>query len=290
MQMTSMNRPPHTLIVAMAAVVALGIATAGAPAHAAGSDQPTRVITALERMNLLSGDGTGDVAPETGVVVGSGDRAVSLKPETDVVGVPMEGGAAVVYGRTSDHYAYAVTGEGSAANAGYVVIHDQDAPEDYTFTITGGGEPANLETAEDGTVLVKDAGGAVLNALQAPWAIDASGRALPTSYTVDGAVVIQHVEHKGADYPVVADPRLACDVLWCTLELTRTETTIVAQGGGAAIGCAALGPAAPICAALLVGSAAMANIALANNKCIGVRSARALVPTSTHMVYIGCYA
>ena len=40
----------------------------------------------------------------------------------------------------------------------------------------------------------------------APWATDADGKNLPTSYTLDGDQLTQHVETTGAVFPVVADP------------------------------------------------------------------------------------
>jgi len=272
-----------------AATVAIAIA---APARAAEAGETDDTVSALGGLNLLASDGSvkGDLAVDTGVVVGSGATSVGLKPDTDAPGSLASGGAAVVYSDESGNFAYAVTGEGSAANAGYVVIDSEDAPAEYRFRITADAEPAILESAADGMVLVKDARGTLLNAIHAPWAIAADGKPVATSYTLEGDVVVQHVDHAGAVYPVVADPRLACDLLWCTLELTRTETSIVAQGGGGAIACGAAGPAAPICVALLVGGAAMASIALANKKCIGVRTARAGLPTTTHLVYVGCYA
>lgn len=284
------HRPVLTAL--LVAVVALVGATLAAPARADGADSSTATVAALDSLHLLAADDgvTGRLAPDTGVLVGTGDRSVALRPETDAPGRLVDNGAAVIYGDAADDYTYAVTGEGSAANAGYVVLHDSTAPDEFRFEISGTDEPVVLEAADDGTVLVKDSAGELLNALHAPWAVDASGRSLSTTYQLDGNVVVQHIDHRGAAYPVVADPRLACDLLWCTLELTRTETTIVSQGGGAAVACAGLGPAAPICVTLLVGSAAMASIALANKKCIGVRSARALIPSTTHLVYVSCYA
>jgi hypothetical protein len=45
-------------------------------------------------------------------------------------------------------------------------------------------------------------------ALEKPWAVDAAGKSLPTWYELDGDRVVQHVDLKGARFPVVADPRL----------------------------------------------------------------------------------
>jgi hypothetical protein len=45
-------------------------------------------------------------------------------------------------------------------------------------------------------------------ALEKPWAVDATGKRLSTRYELDGDKVVQHVDLKGAEFPVVTDPRL----------------------------------------------------------------------------------
>jgi len=42
--------------------------------------------------------------------------------------------------------------------------------------------------------------------LAAPWAVDANGVSLPTSYTVKGKTIIQTIDTKGAAFPIVSDP------------------------------------------------------------------------------------
>lgn len=42
--------------------------------------------------------------------------------------------------------------------------------------------------------------------IDAPWAVDANGVSLPTSYTVQGTKLIQTVDTAGAAFPVVVDP------------------------------------------------------------------------------------
>ncbi|WP_314146898.1 hypothetical protein [uncultured Leifsonia sp.] len=292
MYRTSRSGRRYLLAAALIALSATSIAAVDTPASGAESDQRAETVAALETLGLLTdgGTGSGEVASATGLKVEVGGQRVALRPDTSFGGRLTEDKNAVVYSDPRADYAYAVTGQGAAANAGYVVIHDPAAPQDFQFTIGANGQPAELEATPAGGVLVRDSAGTILNTLRPAWAIDAGGRSVPTSYSIDGDLVVQHVDHEGAAYPVVADPRLACDPLWCTLELTRTETTVVSQGGGAAIACGGLGPAGPICAALLLGASAMASIALANNQCIGVRSARALIPSTTHMVYVACYA
>ena len=59
---------------------------------------------------------------------------------------------------------------------------------------------------EDGTVRFVDAAGNETAGIATPWALDAHGVAIPTSYTLDGTTLVQTIEHAGAAYPVVADP------------------------------------------------------------------------------------
>jgi len=70
--------------------------------------------------------------------------------------------------------------------------------------------PANtaLVQSGDGYSIVGSAGEAriTLGQIHSPWAVDAVGKKLPTSYTLEGSTLIQHVVTDGATYPIVADP------------------------------------------------------------------------------------
>jgi hypothetical protein len=69
-------------------------------------------------------------------------------------------------------------------------------------------EELKLTLENRGGMTVSDSTGNFVNTILAPWAKDANGKNLPTSYSVSGDVVTQHVDPKGAAFPVVADPRL----------------------------------------------------------------------------------
>ena len=89
-----------------------------------------------------------------------------------------------------------------------VVIESADAPHDYDFTISGS-EESQLKLEDDGSVSLVDAHGDWEAGVAPPWAKDANGGALPTSYTVDGNVLTQHVGFSAdTAFPVVADPWL----------------------------------------------------------------------------------
>lgn len=50
--------------------------------------------------------------------------------------------------------------------------------------------------------------GTVVMTVAQPWARDANGKDLPTSYTLDGTTLTQTVDTATAAFPVVADPRV----------------------------------------------------------------------------------
>ncbi len=82
----------------------------------------------------------------------------------------------------------------------------------------------------------------LLGAIEAPWAVDAKGKSLRTSYSIKGNKLIQKVDTTGAAFPVVADPSFRwCD--WYTaicMKLSYSETRWITDtlfvGVGAAVG------------------------------------------------------
>ncbi|WP_203653071.1 hypothetical protein [Demequina activiva] len=88
------------------------------------------------------------------------------------------------------------------------VLDSPDAPSTYTYDF---GQGVELVLLENGSVEVTEPLGdgivAVTGTIDAPWAIDADGASVPTSYTVDGSRLVQHVEHGPQHtYPITADP------------------------------------------------------------------------------------
>ena len=87
-----------------------------------------------------------------------------------------------------------------------IKITSADAPTVYRFSdAVPDGHSAYVHA--DGSVRFVDAAGVEADAgIAAPWALDAAGTAIPTSFALDGTTLIQTVDHTGAAYPVVADP------------------------------------------------------------------------------------
>lgn len=88
-------------------------------------------------------------------------------------------------------------------------IADESAPVAYVYPLDlpEGGE---LSLLDDGGALVLDSLGAAVATIDAPWATDADGSAVPTYYAAVGDSLVQIVAHGPGDaYPIVADPRIS---------------------------------------------------------------------------------
>ncbi|MCP3805548.1 hypothetical protein NLX83_40420 [Allokutzneria sp. A3M-2-11 16] len=58
------------------------------------------------------------------------------------------------------------------------------------------------------------------------WAVDAKGKRLATRYELTGTTLTQVLEHRGAAYPVVADPVVTvdCGYIRCAYVFSRSFT------------------------------------------------------------------
>ncbi|GAB3278346.1 hypothetical protein GCM10027456_70300 [Kineosporia babensis] len=69
---------------------------------------------------------------------------------------------------------------------------------------------AGLEATQEGNggaaAFEPDNGQTILASFTSPWSVDANGNELPTHYSVDGSIVVQHVDVSDAAFPVVSDP------------------------------------------------------------------------------------
>ena len=261
-------------------------------APAAASKLATPDAAGVQTPAVKSG---ASISLASGLTVPTGANTLRIAPvlsggSSELAARALSPSGLAVYRNTADS-SIAFSKASTGGNAGYAVITGANAPTTYQFAFTVDGKPAVLKAVAGGGVDVLTAAGAFVNTVAPAWAKDATGAALPTSYSVSGNVLTQTVTHAGAVYPVIADPRVRCDSLWCTLELTRNETRALAANvlnvGGA---CAIFGGAAAVCAAVLAGSWAQAAIALSRGQCLGFRIWRANFVSYPHLGYIGCYA
>lgn len=161
--------------------------------------------------------------------------------------------------------------------AAFAVINSANSPDSFNFNISGTAGKVTLDAPKDGVVTVRDASGKAVNFIDPAWAVDATGKSLPTSYTVQGSTLTQHVDLAGAVFPVVADPTVACDLFFCTVEFDKADTKNAADYEGDAgtlvtIGCTIIDP---ILGAVCGVAAVTVHIAAVNvvnsHACLGIR-------------------
>lgn len=103
-----------------------------------------------------------------------------------------------------DTYTTAVQDTGSGTFRALMHIESAAAPKEYRFDLGTDGE---LIPLEDGGVTVRDLDGDLLGSFEPAWAVDALGKAVPSSYRIEGNALIQTVAFTGnTAFPVVADP------------------------------------------------------------------------------------
>jgi hypothetical protein len=105
----------------------------------------------------------------------------------------------------------------------------------------------------EGYTIRENSGGSetIVGQIHDPWAVDALGKRLPTSYELEENTLLQHVLTDSATYPIVADPLISIglgpDGLGTYLNITGANAkvvagAVVAVGGlGIAGGCVAAG-------------------------------------------------
>lgn len=71
-------------------------------------------------------------------------------------------------------------------------------------------EGSQWVATESGSLELREADGTTIAAVDVPWAVDASGDQLPTYFSIEGGRITQHVDTRGAAFPVVSDP----DIWW----------------------------------------------------------------------------
>lgn len=95
--------------------------------------------------------------------------------------------------------------------------------------------PAGTTTKilEGGSVDFSSEDGAHLGSVTAPWALDANGAHVPTSYTLDGMTLVQTIDHSDSTaFPVIADP----NTVWgWTICVAAVGVVLLPWGAGAKV-------------------------------------------------------
>ncbi|MEQ4724743.1 hypothetical protein [Nonomuraea sp. B19D2] len=237
-----MRNSARAFIVALATALALSSANvAGTPAFAQDGDATLAALTQVvpeivEEAKTVPPTEIpdGDVQRPFAAATDPGHTlSVNVSEETIGIGMPDATGAGnqplpglVTYAAQQPSVTFAHQRTGQIARA-LTVIHDASAPTEYRFPISAP-EGSMLEVEDDdGTVLIYNHD-FYLAEIDLPWAKDANGNPVPTSYRVEGMTLIQTVNHAGAAYPVVADPALKLQCEWwkamCRLIFSKSLT------------------------------------------------------------------
>lgn len=93
-----------------------------------------------------------------------------------------------------------------------LTINKADAAQEYRFDLHLP-DGAVTKQLDDGNVLILASGGGedaeIIGAFDAPWAEDANGKAVETTYRVEGGALVQSVAFdRESAFPIVADPQM----------------------------------------------------------------------------------
>ncbi|WP_285724906.1 hypothetical protein [Psychromicrobium xiongbiense] len=254
-------------------------------AHLTGNDSlyPMRLASRTAAADGSSDSSSTSLDATTGTVAlqSSSGRKLTLRSSTP--GVSYHGinsnGVVGLSGKANSGFDVVLAHSSNTHAAGYVVIGSDSAPTEYEFSIEVDGTPAGLKILNDGKVEVTDLSGNMVNIVNPAWALDAKGHAVPSLYTLRDGHLVQVVQHSSTNsYPVTADPELACDWLFCTMEWNRDETAYIKNGGFNTIltavtgGCAAFNWAVGFACGLdLAIALSVATDAYNRGECFGIR-------------------
>lgn len=152
-----------------------------------------------------SGDGlrvpTAQLLGSVGIGLPGADTEASLTDDGAAVYEDIATDASLVVAAVD----VSATPEVDSAVRTLITIESEASPTNYAFPLDlpAGAVPQPLA---DGSVAVVDRKNMVIGVFAAPWATDATGATVATRFVVDGERVIQQIDHRGAVYPVVADP------------------------------------------------------------------------------------
>jgi hypothetical protein len=105
------------------------------------------------------------------------------------------------------------------------------------LTVIDNPNGGHIELTNEGGAIILDNSGHVMVSIEKPWAKDANGKMIQTSFVTNGQVLTQTVMHNspGIKYPVTADPRFSWGWTGVTIYFNRSETAFVGRAGGAAL-------------------------------------------------------
>lgn len=97
----------------------------------------------------------------------------------------------------------------AAGSQSIIKIDSHSAATDYRFALEMP-QGATARVLQDGSVDITGSDGASLGSVRTPWAYDANGATVSTSFAIDGNTLVQTIQHTpDTAFPVVADPSTA---------------------------------------------------------------------------------
>lgn len=136
------------------------------------------------------------------------------------------------------------------------VIENGAAPSRFDYKFASSGKIQLVPDSTTGAVVVSN-NSKPIAVVTAPWAVDATGKSVPTHFEINGSTLTQVVDHQNSaySYPIIADP--ATYYFWWgqAIKFTRSETSSVAaaaDSGNPAVAAAFCGfitnaPGAVVC-------------------------------------------
>jgi hypothetical protein len=236
-----------------AAALALAVAAAGPAAASAPATQPNgsqveaavaaiTSVTGTPQASLSAGQarqvGAATVTPgnslAAGVTVAANDQSLSVR-QPAAVGRAASHPSGLLVSATSQP---GTTAAAQAVKGGvqlFTVLDGREAPSTFRYELTLPDGARLTPTTAGGFRIAID--GIAYGEIAPPWAVDATGRSLPTSYTTTDGVLVQHIDHSEATYPIVADPSISFGwniyVTW-----SKSEVRTLKEGWGWAHGLA----------------------------------------------------
>lgn len=140
--------------------------------------------------------------PDDPIVFEGSEVSIGVVTEEDTRTVRRDG--VTVYVGTDDDASTVVQPTDDGVRL-MTTIASEDSSGEYGYEL-GIPDGGTVEENEDGSLTVLDGDEIPVAAIEKPWAQDANGDQLDTTYTMDGNVLTQHVNLDGAAFPVVADP------------------------------------------------------------------------------------
>ena len=241
-------------------VAALAASLTAVPANASGIVTASTAPALVERAELAVGLQDDTVPGATEVLEPGTTAEIAATDETPALSVEV--------GADQESKAVYTADALTATSTRFAAVFASSGAGTASWDLGSGTE---LYTIPDGRVSVGDAEGNLLAGVDAPWAVDATGKAVATHYTVDGTTLTQHLDYTADTvFPVVADPKITSFPGYWTISLNRAESL---KAVGTLASCAALFSKSPV-PGLKVATVACAVLAaygtpqLAGGKCL----------------------